>query len=303
MHEFLKTSPFDLYELYLFHLVAQHRSFTKAAEVAGLTQSAITRQVQGMERRLDLALLERTTRHVRVTPAGAFLEQEALRHIGGVEHSLRRLREDFADARKVVRVGVSPSVGLAFLPGFFYANVRREPRVGYRVRYESSASLLSLLETGELDLAVLCPPRRIPRTLTITHRFEDTFTLIASAEIAGECARRSRPKAAEWLRTQNWLVLDPRSNTGARLGAWMKRQGWTAEPTMQLASFDLIINLVALGMGVSFVPIRALALYPAKRNIRRIALPDRFSRELVVAMRRQRVAPPHVERFVRNVLF
>ena len=45
MHEFLKTSPFDLYELYLFHLVAKHRSFTKAAEVAGLTQSAITRQM------------------------------------------------------------------------------------------------------------------------------------------------------------------------------------------------------------------------------------------------------------------
>src|SRR5689334_18009101 len=102
MHEFLKTSPFDLYELYLFHLVAQHRSFTKAAEIAGLTQSAITRQVQGMERSLGLALLERTTRTVRVTEAGAFLEQEALRLIGGVEDSLRRLREDFAAARKVV---------------------------------------------------------------------------------------------------------------------------------------------------------------------------------------------------------
>src|SRR5687768_1106567 len=171
MHEFLKTSPFDLYELYLFHLVAQHQSFTKASEVAGLTQSAITRQVQGMEESLGLTLLERTTRSVRVTAAGAFLEQEALRLIGGVEHSLRRLREDFADARKVVRVGVSRSVSLAYLPGFFHANLRHEPRVGYRVRYESSVELLSLLEASELDLAVLCPPRRVPTTLTVTHRF------------------------------------------------------------------------------------------------------------------------------------
>src|ERR1044072_3425093 len=97
MHRFLSTVPFDLYELALFHLVAQHRSFTKAAEIAGLTQSAITRQVQGMERSLGFALLERTTRTVRVTEAGAFLEQEALRLIGSVEDSLRRLREDFAD--------------------------------------------------------------------------------------------------------------------------------------------------------------------------------------------------------------
>lgn len=303
MHEFLKTSPFDLYELYLFHLVAEHRSFTKAAEIAGLTQSAITRQMQGMERSLGLALLERTTRSVRVTEAGAFLAQEALRLIGGVEDSLRRLREDFADARKVVRVGVSRSIGLAYLPGIFHANLRREARIGYRVRYESSVGLLSLLEACELDLAVLCPPRRMPSTLAVTHRFEDTFTLIAPAETAAEYERRPKRKAGEWLLSQNWLMFDPDTNTGAQLAVWMKRHGWTAEPTMQLDSFDLVINLVALGMGVSFVPIRALALYPNKRNVRRITLPARFSRELVVATRRHRPLPAHLDRFVENVLF
>jgi len=46
-----------------------------------------------------------------------------------------------------------------------------------------------------------------------------------------------------------------------RVRAWMKRQGWRIEPTMQLDNFDLIINLVSLGMGISFVPIRALALW------------------------------------------
>lgn len=72
MHEYLKTAPFDLYELYLFHLVVKHRSFTKAAEAAGLTQSAITRQMQGMEASLGIDLLERTTRSVRVTRAESF---------------------------------------------------------------------------------------------------------------------------------------------------------------------------------------------------------------------------------------
>jgi DNA-binding transcriptional LysR family regulator len=256
-----------------------------------------------MEQSLGLALLERTTRSVRVTEAGAFLEQEALRLIGGVEHSLRRLREDFAEARKVVRVGVSRSIGLAYLPGFFHANLRREPRVGYRVRYESSVELLSLLEASELDLAVLCPPRRLPGTLAVTHRFDDTFTLIAPAEVAAEFAKQRKKKAAEWLLTQNWLTIDPATNTGARLGTWMKRRGWTAEPAMQLDSFDLIINLVALGLGVSFVPMRALALYPGKRNVRRIDLSERFSRELVVVRRRHGAVPPHLGRFVENVLF
>ncbi|HVK58398.1 MAG TPA: LysR family transcriptional regulator, partial [Candidatus Kapabacteria bacterium] len=54
MHRFLSTVPFDLYELSLFHLVVKHRSFTKAAEIAGLTQSAITRQMQGVENSLGI---------------------------------------------------------------------------------------------------------------------------------------------------------------------------------------------------------------------------------------------------------
>jgi len=68
-------------------------------------------------------------------------------------------------------------------------------------------------------------------------------------------------------------------------------------------SFDLIINLVALGMGVSFVPIRALALYGRKRTLTRHSVPERFVRELVVLVRKHRKAPEHLTRFVDNVLF
>src|SRR5580765_2056746 len=169
MHEYLSTTPFDLYELYLFHLVVKYRSFTRAAEVAGLTQSAITRQMQGIENSLSLDLLERTTRSVRVTPAGEFLFQESRRLLGDVEQSLRRLREDFAGARKEVRFGVSRTIGLAYLPGFFHANLRRLPDVGCHVSYQSSTAILSALEGHELDLGVMCPPARLPRTLRVTH--------------------------------------------------------------------------------------------------------------------------------------
>jgi DNA-binding transcriptional LysR family regulator len=72
---------------------------------------------------------------------------------------------------------------------------------------------------------------------------------------------------------------------------------------MQLDSFDLIITLVSLGMGVSFVPIRALALYGQKKSLARLAWPERFERELVVVMRRHRKKPIHLSEFVTNILF
>jgi DNA-binding transcriptional LysR family regulator len=305
MNEYLPTAPFDIYELHIFHLVAEHRSFTKAAEVAGLTQSAVTRQVQGIESRLGLELFERTTRNVQLTPAGHALWRESLRLLGDIDQTLKSLREEFVGAKKEIRVGVSRSVGLAYLPGFFHANLRRLPNVGYRVSYQLSPEILSSLEANELDIGVLCPPRRLPQTVRVTHRFSDTFTLIASAEAAADFEKTAgrRSSRVAWMNRQNWLLLDERANTGRRLMNWMSRQGCRVEPGMQLPGFDLIINLVALGMGVSFVPARALALYAGKRTLRRIRWPDRFVRELVVAVRRNRKPPQHLAQFIENVLF
>src|SRR5207248_3630328 len=145
------------------------RSFTKAAALAGLTQSAVTRQMQGIENSLGINLLERTTRSVRMTSAGEFLFAESSRLLGDVEQALRRMREDFGNARKEVRFGVSRTIGLAYLPGFFHANLRRLPEVACRVSYQNSAAILSALEANELDIGVLCGPPRLPSTLRVTH--------------------------------------------------------------------------------------------------------------------------------------
>ena len=305
MHEFFATSPFDLYELSLFQSVAKHRSFTKAAEATGLTQSAMTRQIQGMEKGLGIDLFERTTRQVRLTEAGEFLAREAARILGDVEHSWQRMREEFAGARRIVRVGVSRSIGLAYLPGFFHANLRKSPQIGCHVSSQSSTAILAALESDELDLGVVSPPKRWPRTLRVTHRFDDAFTLIAPRPLAAafHALPKTRKARAAWMKQQAWLLIEDSSNTGAMLRDWMKGQGLAVEPAMQLDGFDLIINLVSLGMGLSAVPIRALALYGRKRSLQRLPWEKRFVRELVVAVRKHRRIPVHVAEFIENVLF
>jgi DNA-binding transcriptional LysR family regulator len=107
----------------------------------------------------------------------------------------------------------------------------------------------------------------------------------------------------EWLKKQNWLLIEERSNTGQQLRSWMHREGWRIEPIMQLDNFDLIINLVSLGMGISFVPIRALALYNQRHKLTRVPVGNRFTRELVVVIRKHRRTPIHIEQFIANVLF
>jgi len=72
---------------------------------------------------------------------------------------------------------------------------------------------------------------------------------------------------------------------------------------VQLESFDLIINLVALGQGVSLVPQRALALYVRRRKVQRFETRQKFTREIVVVTRKHPNPPAHVSAFVENILF
>ncbi len=304
-HELLSRRPFDLYQLHLFRLVAESGSFTRAAQITGLTQSAITRQIQSIEQQLGLSLLTRTTRSVVTTPAGKFLLHESAPVLGDVDVLLRRLKEDYANAPREVRVGVSRSVSLAYLPGFFAANVRPGPTVISRVTHESSQTILASLETDALDVGVLLPPARLSLRLRITHRFRDAFTFIANADqlAASKINGKKVAELGRWLETQPWLALQDTTQTGRRLSAWLKSQKLQVRSAMELDNFDLIINLVAVGVGVSLVPQRSLALYARRHAIVRLPWPKRFVRELVVVVRRQRKTPEHIQRFVENILF
>lgn len=303
MNEYLATVPFDLYQLHLFHLVVKHRNFTRASQLAGLTQSAMTRQMQAMESRLGLDLLERTTRSVRVTPAGEFLFQESIKLLGDVDSTVLGLRQQFGNIRKEIRLGVSTEVSLAYLPGFLHGNLRHHPEVLCQLTRQSGDTVASRLIANELDLGVMAAPRKLQPTLAVTHRFQDTFTLIVHADRAAEGVPLRGREFAAWASIQHWLGISESTPTGQGLRHWLEKRQWAFPPAMELDDFDLIINLVSLGMGVGFVPIRALAPYGNKRTIRRITLRDRFTRDLVVVTRKCRQAPPHLSAFIDNILF
>lgn len=304
MQEYLAHKPFDLYALHLFHLVVKHRSFTRAAREAGLSQSALTRQMQALEQRLGVSLINRTTRSVEVTEAGRYLATEATRLIGSVTLALDGLHSTFAPARPIVRVSVSRSMAMAHMPGLFHANHQRHPEVVCKISYNPSEAILTALDANEIDIGVLCPPSPLPDSVKVTHRFKDTFELIGPTTLAEKAlAIKRSDRLHKWLHEQPWLMITPTTNTGKALRKWMKRQQLVIEPTLELDSFDLIINLVASGFGLAWVPRRALALYRRKGTLLSIPFSERFERDVVAVTRKHRKLPQHVESFVENILF
>jgi DNA-binding transcriptional LysR family regulator len=305
MNEFLATGPFDLYELQLFHLVAEHQSFTKAGRAAGVTQSAITRQIRGIEDRLGVQLFERTTRSVRLTPAGAALHARSGAILSEVNDAVSALKKGASLTPRTLRVGIARTIGLAYLPGFFRRFQTKFPQVQLHVSHESSAFILAAVESGELDAGVVAAPPQLSRGLHVTHRFPDEFVVIAppGMKLAGPVRQITPAELPNIVRVRRWLFISEQTNTGKRLSAWLERNGVRLEAAMRADSFDFIVNLVSLGLGASIVPHRVLALHPNRRPVQRITTSPKFSRELIVVVRRRQPLPATLVGFVENVLF
>jgi len=304
MNELLATGPFDLYELQLFHFVAEHRNFTKAGRAAGLTQSAITRQIAGMETRLGVALFERTTRSVHLTPAGAALYARSGAILSNVGEAIKSLREKFELGPSTLRIGVARTISLAYLPGFFKKFQRLRPDVQLHVTHQSSAFIQGAVESGELDCGFITASPVLSANLLIAHRFSDEFIAIAPPSFPALTTKPISPlQLAKIFENQKWLSISPETNTGKYLRAWLQREGIRAKIGMESDNFDLLINLVSLGFGVSLVPHRALALHPSTRPVRRIIVKPKFTRELLVITRRQINAPKVIGEFTNSILF
>jgi DNA-binding transcriptional LysR family regulator len=305
MNEWLAKTPFDIYELHLFSLVAQHRSFTRAAKAAGLTQSALTRQIKTLENALGLVLFERSTRHVHVTPAGELLLTNSALILRTVSSTLDALHDHAGFVPKILRVGISKSIGLSYLPGFFVRFRKQCPEIQINVSHDTSNQIISRLETEDLDVAIVTLPRAVPRSLDIAHVFRDDFALITSqAQDLRSDISRVRPKDLAKLALGNsWLTISPTSLTGRQLNAWLKSRGLEIEPAMEMDNFDVIINLVALGLGMALVPKRSLPLYLQRRTLRKIPLRPTFSRTIAVLVRKTASKRPHIAKFLEALLF
>ena len=303
-NRYLATVPFDIYELQLFSLVAETKSFTKTAKIAGLTQSAITRQIQGMENSLGVSLFERSTRVVNLTEAGRFLFQQSAAFLQGVHQSVEQLQTKFNLSPPQIKVGISKTIGLAYLPGFFFRFRKKFPEIQTTIVQESSSKIVEMLESHELDVGIICLSSKPPRSLVVKHRFEDRFIAIAPNSLEHEGSKKLSPqKLQKQFSDLSWFFINKTSNTGKLLDQWMSRNNLQVDRGMEMDTFDVIVNLVGMGLGVSVVPYRTLSNYPMKKSIVRISLKPMFTRQLSIVTRKAREQPSAIVKFLENVLF
>ncbi|MFJ6618984.1 LysR family transcriptional regulator [Kitasatospora sp. NPDC091335] len=157
----------ELRQLRYFVTVAQHGSFTRAAQLLHLTQPGVSSQIRQLERELGHRLLDRSGRTVRLTPAGEAVLPHA-RAALAAEAEARRAAWEFDGLRRGhVRLGMvagaalTPPSGLGTFPGLAttLAAFRQEhPGIDFSLTEDTTARMLAALRDGRLDLAVVGLP-------------------------------------------------------------------------------------------------------------------------------------------------
>ena len=141
----------------LRYLVAldDERHFTRAAARLHIAQPALSQQIKRLEDELGLALVDRTTRHVALTPAGELLTQRARRALAEVDAAGEELSELSGLRTGRVVIGAMRSTGRFDLSSLFAAFHERHPHVDLVVREEPSEVMLERLHGDALDVAFL----------------------------------------------------------------------------------------------------------------------------------------------------
>jgi DNA-binding transcriptional LysR family regulator len=145
---------FTARQLRAFHLVADHRSFARAAQALFITPSGLSVLIREFENQLGYRLFDRTTRQVQLTRHGADLLEETRRHLEELEEAMARVGRSARDKRQIVSLGTTPLVAANILPQAMREYRRRRPELQVRLFDADQDTVLRHLQAGQLDIGV-----------------------------------------------------------------------------------------------------------------------------------------------------
>jgi LysR family hydrogen peroxide-inducible transcriptional activator len=235
--------------------VAETGSFRRAATSLGISQPALSAQVQAAEHLLGIQVFERDRRSVLITPAGDDVvgrAREALVAIDAVGDAARRRSEPLVGS---LRLGVIPTIAPYWLPALLPTVHKRFPRLELILREDQTSRLVTQLTAGQLELALLAIP--VPGDFTTAAIAREGF--VAAAPRGAPLVRHHRKLTERDLDDQTVLLLEDGHCLRDQALAVCKRAGAVEAMQVRATSLPTLVQMVAGGLGVTLLPEAAAA--------------------------------------------
>lgn len=244
----------NLHHLRLFAAVVDHGGFTRAARALRLSQPAISKSLNELERQLHVSLLDRTGKSVVLTEAGRALHARASELFGVERVAERELRELRGLKRGILRVGASTTIATYLLPAYLGRFHLRHPGVRIRTTSANTRSVVRALLEFRIDVALVEGPVTHPR-IDVIPWLDDELVVIAHP--SHRLIRQRVDVTA--LADQQFLVREPGSGTREVSERALAIHGVRLRNTMRVGGTEAIKQAVAAGLGLAIVSRAAAA--------------------------------------------
>lgn len=279
--------------LYYFAMVVEHGGFAAAGRALGIPKSRLSRQVDALESRLDLRLLQRSTRRFRVTDAGREVHRHAMAMLAEADAALDAAAAATSEPQGLVRIACPVSIADAMLAPVLPGFLARYPKV--RLEIEVANRPVDLLGEG-FDAALRVRAQPSGEDGLVMRQFAELeVVLVASPGYLAAAAPLLRP---EQLAEHPTLGFERSGDPQA----WVLRNDAGEEvqvqhaPVLRCTGFPILRAAAAAGRGIALLPesearaglaegtlVRALPGWRLRQGIFHVVFPHR--RGLLPAVR------------------
>lgn len=252
LYHWRMSDQIELRHLRYFLAVAETLHFSRAARRLGMAQPPLSQQVKRLEQLLGHALFERTTRGVKLTPAGQLLVRRARSTMEKVDEDLAQVRRLGRGEEGTLTVGFSGSVMFTELPAAIQSFRHRYPKVELRLRELVTSAQIAALLNGQIDLAFLRdgdPTEGIRITTLLKEKY------VAVLPEAHALARR-KTLSVKALEGEPFIMFARRMGPLAydRTIACCEREGFRPNIVQDAPQWLTLVRLVSAGLGVTLAP-------------------------------------------------
>jgi len=284
--------------LKVFCDLAETESFTKAAQINQVTQSAVSQQISALERLFKSLLIERSKKRFRLTREGQVLyeySKQVVRTYDALQDKLQEIKEIISGT---IRVATIYSVGLHDLPPYVKRFLKSYPTVNVHVEYRRANQVYEDVIGNVVDLGLVAYPAR-DNKLEIVPLRKDPLVLICHPQHPLARSKSVRIKA---LTGQKFIGFEPDIPTRKALDRILKDNSVQVQHVMEFDNIETVKRAVEIDAGVAIVPQGTVLQEIAKQTLGQVMLEDgEFYRPLAAIYKRNKVLSPAMKEFLSTL--
>lgn len=274
---------YSLRQLRVFVTVAQARSFSRAGEIIGLSQSAVSHSVKELETQTGVKLLDRTTREVVLTEAGQQLAMRLERLLDELHSTLRDVGRLGQQLSGTVRVAASQTISAHLIPQCIAESNHRYPDIDFVLHDRPQQWVLESIRQGDVDFGIVIDPGAVS-DLECEVVLSEPFLLLCR----DDDPLASLPHMAwQALQGANLVLQDYASGSRPLIDAALAAQGVKATIVQEIGHPATLFPMVEAGIGISVLPALALPLPQGSRLTVKRFVPC-VERQLMLVRRKNR---------------